>query len=191
MGRPEVLRIVYLLWMAIFVIWAIASLWVKRTTESSSDASSRIAVWAVTIAWWLVLRPGTWQGVWGIRFVPEGAAGLYAGFVLTIVGLAFAVWSRFYIGRNWDGMVVLKQDHQLMRRGPYGIVRHPIYSGFMLATLGTAMVQGEAWRLSSVALIVIAWGYKARMEEKFLIQRFGEQYEQYRREVKALVPAVW
>jgi protein-S-isoprenylcysteine O-methyltransferase len=191
MSRPEVLRIVYLLWMAIFAIWAIASLWVKRTTESSSDASSRIAVWAVTIAWWLVLRQGTWQGVWGIRFVPEGPPVLYAGFVLTIVGLAFAVWSRFYIGRNWDGMVVLKQDHQLMRRGPYGIVRHPIYSGFMLATLGTAMVQGEAWRLSSVALIVIAWGYKARMEEKFLIQRFGEQYEQYRREVKALVPAVW
>jgi protein-S-isoprenylcysteine O-methyltransferase Ste14 len=78
-----------------------------------------------------------------------------------------------------------------MRRGPYGIVRHPIYSGFMLATLGTAMVQGEVWRLSSVALIVIAWGYKARMEEKFLIERFGDQYEQYRRDVKALVPAVW
>jgi protein-S-isoprenylcysteine O-methyltransferase Ste14 len=191
MSRPEVLRIVYLLWMAIFAIWAIASLWVKRTTESSSDASSRIAIWAITLSWWLVLRPGAWQGVWGTRFVPEGAPGLYAGFGLTIIGLAFAVWSRFYIGKNWDGMVVLKENHQLMRRGPYGIVRHPIYSGFMLATLGTAMVQGEVWRLSSVALIVIAWGYKARMEEKFLIERFGDQYEQYRRDVKALVPAVW
>lgn len=143
MNRSEVLRIVYLLWMAIFGIWAIASLWVKRTTESSSDASSRIAIWAVTIAWWLVLRPGTWQGVRGIRFVPEGAPGLYAGFGLTIVGVAFAVWSRFYIGKNWDGMVVLKEDHQLMRSGPYGIVRNPIYSGFTLATLGAAMSKAK------------------------------------------------
>ena len=87
------------------------------------------------------------------------------------------MWARFYIGRNWDGMVAFKEDHQLVRTGPYSIVRHPIYSGFMLATLGTAIVQGEAWRLSSVALIVTAWGYKARVEETFLMQRFGPEYE--------------
>ena len=101
------------------------------------------------------------------------------------------MWARFCIGTNWDAFVVLKEDHKLVRTGPYSIVRHPIYSGFMLATLGTAVTQGEAWRLSGVALIVIAWGYKARVEEAFLMQRFGPEYEDYRRHVKALVPAVW
>jgi hypothetical protein len=191
MTRPEVMRIIYILWISIFVIWAIASLTSKRTTLSSSEASSRIAIWAVTLSWWLVLRQGSWQGPLGFRFVPDGPPGLYAGLALTFIGLGFALWARFYIGTNWDAFVVLKEDHKLVRTGPYSIVRHPIYSGFMLATLGTAVAQGEVWRLSGVALIVIAWGYKARVEETFLMQRFGPEYEDYRRHVKALVPAVW
>ena len=191
MTRPEILRITYILWISIFIIWAIASLTAKRTTLSSSGAGARIAVWAVWLAWWLVLRQGSWPGFLGYCFVPDGPAGLYVGLVLTALGLGFALWARFYIGKNWDAMVVLKEDHKLVRTGPYAIVRHPIYSGFMLATLGTAIAHGQVGRLAGVALIVIAWGYKARVEETFLMQRFGPEYEDYRRHVKALVPAVW
>ncbi len=115
----------------------------------------------------------------------------YTGFAITVAGLAFAVWARFYIGRNWDGLVALKEDHQLVRGGPYAIVRHPIYSGFMLATLGTAIADGEVAGLVSTAMIVIAWGYKARVEEAFMIEQFGAEYLQYRRDVKGLIPLVW
>jgi protein-S-isoprenylcysteine O-methyltransferase Ste14 len=115
----------------------------------------------------------------------------YAGLAITVIGLVFAVWARFYIGRNWDGLIALKEDHQLVRRGPYAIVRHPIYSGFMLATLGTAIAQGQLAGLVSTFMIVLAWGYKSRVEERFMTARFGAEYDQYRREVKALVPMVW
>jgi protein-S-isoprenylcysteine O-methyltransferase Ste14 len=192
MTQAGVLRAILLLWTAIFVIWAIASLSAKRTTASApSEWKSRLALWAVVLSWWLVLRQGNWPGLLAVRFVPEGMPAAYVGLVLTCLGLGFAVWARFSIGNNWDSMVVLKEDHQLVRTGPYSIVRHPIYSGFMLATLGTAVAQGEIGRLLAVPVIVIAWGYKARVEEAFLKQRFGSQYDQYRREVKALIPAVW
>jgi protein-S-isoprenylcysteine O-methyltransferase Ste14 len=69
-------------------------------------------------------------------------------------------------------------------------VRHPIYSGFMLATLGTAVMQGELHGLLALALIVTVWGYKSRVEERFLVKQFGGEYEQYRR-VKGRIPFVW
>jgi len=81
--------------------------------------------------------------------------------------------------RNWGGMITVQQDHKLIQRGPYAIVRHPIYSGFMLATLGTAIILGEIGGLVSVALIVISWGYKAHLEESFMIEQFGVEYEKY------------
>jgi protein-S-isoprenylcysteine O-methyltransferase Ste14 len=96
-----------------------------------------------------------------------------------------------YRGGSWSALVELKKDHQLIRRGPYAIVRHPIYSGLMLATLGTAVMQGELHGLSALALIVTVWGYKSRVEERFLANQFGGEYEQYRRRVKGLTPLVW
>ena len=192
MTQASVLRAILILWSAIFVIWAIASFWAKRTMASApSEWKSRLAVLAVWFSWWLALRQGKWPGLWAMRFVPEGLPTSYTGLALTILGLGFALWARFSIGNNWDGMVVLKEHHKLVRTGPYSIVRHPIYSGFMVATLGTAVAQGETGRLLAVPVIVIAWGYKARVEEAFLTERFGQQYAQYRREVKALIPAVW
>lgn len=70
-------------------------------------------------------------------------------------------------------------------------MRHPIYAGFMLATLGTAIVFGEVGGLVSTALVVICWGYKAHLEESFMVEQFGAEYEDYRHHVKALIPGVW
>jgi protein-S-isoprenylcysteine O-methyltransferase Ste14 len=86
--------------------------------------------------------------------------------------------------------VTIKQNHQLIRQGPYAIVRHPIYSGFLLGMLGTALALGE-WRgLAGLALAFIGWGTKSRMEENFMAGQFGSAYIEYQREVKALIPFV-
>lgn len=75
----------------------------------------------------------------------------WLGLLMVICGLAFAVWARIHLGRNWSGTVTVKEDHELIRSGPYGIVRHPIYTGLLLAIAGTAIVFGEwravCWRL--------------------------------------------
>jgi len=187
----DVQRIIAFLWLGIFVLWAIAGVTVKQTVQSQFDLRSRGPVWVVILAWFLLLNPRYRPGLLGLRFVPMTEAVAYAGLAITVIGLVFAVWARFYIGRNWDGLIALKEDHQLVRRGPYAIVRHPIYSGFMLATLGTAIAQGQLAGLVSTVMIVLAWGYKSRVEERFMTARFGAEYDQYRREVKALVPMVW
>lgn len=125
------------------------------------------------------------------RFVPYGPAAAYTGLALTTVGLGFALWARFTIGQNWGRLITVQEGHKVVRTGPYAIVRHPIYSGFMLATLGTAIAHGEVAGLIATALVVICWGYKSRLEERFMIEQFGAEYEQYRREVKGLIPGIW
>jgi protein-S-isoprenylcysteine O-methyltransferase Ste14 len=85
----------------------------------------------------------------------------------------------------------VKEDHQLIRSGPYSVVRHPIYSGFLLAILGTAIYNGEMRSLIALALVLIGWKIKSMREEAFMATEFGEQYVEYRQQVKGLVPFVW
>ena len=180
----------YLVPVLLLTLWAVGSIVTKPTLGSHSQWQSRTVVWIVALSWWLLFDRGL-TGLLGWRFLPASSVAACGGLALTTAGLALAVWARFYTGGNWNALVELKKDHQLIRRGPYAIVRHPIYSGFMLATLGTAVMQGELHGLSALALIVTVWGYKSRVEERFLANQFGGEYEQYRRRVKGLTPLVW
>ena len=163
-------------WMGTFALWFVSAIVTKRTIGSHSDWQSRVAIWIVALAW---------------RFIGPGPVSADTGLALTLAGLGLANWARFQIGRNWSGLVELKQDHELIRSGPYSLVRHPIYSGFMLATFGTAIAYGQLRGFLSFVLILAAWGYKSRVEETFLIHQFGAEYERYRHEVKGLIPLVW
>jgi protein-S-isoprenylcysteine O-methyltransferase Ste14 len=109
---------------------------------------------------------------------------------LTLAGAGFAIWARAYLGRNWSAIVTIKEDHRMVRSGPYALVRHPIYSGFLLALLGSALALGEVRGLVAVALAFLAWWFKSRLEEQFMEQRFGAEYAVYKRRVKALIPFV-
>jgi protein-S-isoprenylcysteine O-methyltransferase len=95
------------------------------------------------------------------------------------------------LGGNWSASVTVKQDHRLVRRGPYTIVRHPIYTGLLLALLGTAVALGELRGLLGVVVAFAAWRAKSRMEEAFMRQEFGLEYATYQGEVKALVPFIY
>jgi protein-S-isoprenylcysteine O-methyltransferase Ste14 len=108
-----------------------------------------------------------------------------------MIGLSFAIWARLCIGTNWSPLIHVKHQHELMHSGPYGIVRHPIYAGLMLATLGTAIAYGQLSGFVGFFLVVVAWGYKAKLEESAMLEQFGNQYEQYRQNVKRLIPWVW
>ena len=180
-----------LLWLAVFILWAILRLTTKRTVGSHSDARARVLVCLVCLGWLILFNRNLRPGVLGQRFLPISASIDLIGMALTIVGLGFATWARLAIGGNWGAMITVQENHKLIRQGPYAIVRHPIYSGFMLATLGTALILSEIGGLISVALIVIAWGYKAHLEESFMTEQFGSEYEDYRHNVKGLIPGIW
>ena len=96
-----------------------------------------------------------------------------------------------FSGGNWSSSVTLKQDHTLVRSGPYGIVRHPIYTGLLVALLGTAIALGELRCFLGVILAAIAWKIKSVTEEALMVEQFGEQYARYRQQVKGLVPYLW
>jgi len=179
------------MWMGIFIIWAISGLNTKRTVGSASDTRARISLGGVLLGWLILFNRWSRPGVLGERFVSIGPGVVYTGTALTAVGLGFALWARFTIGRNWGRLITVQEDHQLTRTGPYAIVRHPIYSGFMLATFGTALAIGEVGGLVSTALVVISWGYKSRLEERYMIEHFGTEYEQYRQQVSGLLPGIW
>jgi protein-S-isoprenylcysteine O-methyltransferase len=183
-------QLAFWLWMATFAVWAVTSITAKQTIGSYSDWQSRVAVWIVALSWWL-LFDRDFKGLLGWRFLQTTAIATYAGLALTVLGLALAVWARFFLGGNWSTLVELKRDHQLIRGGPYAIVRHPIYTGFMLASLGTALMQGELHALLAFALITTVWTYKSRLEEAFLVKQFGAEYHQYRNRVKGLIPFIW
>ena len=124
------------------------------------------------------------------HFIPAWPSRFVIAAVLTGAGLLFSVWARQYLGTNWSGAVTIKKGHDLVTGGPYAWVRHPIYTGLLLAILGTAVAVGEWRAIVAVAAASFALWRKLRLEEHWMIQQFGEAYHAYRRNVRALIPWV-
>ncbi len=123
-----------------------------------------------------------------LRFLPPGPWVETLGIAITAAGLLFTIWARTYLGRNWSGTVTVKVGHQLIRSGPYRWVRHPIYSGLILATIGTAIVRGQVRGIVAVVLLWIGFVMKSRIEERVMAATFGSEYEEYSRTTGAIVP---
>jgi len=178
------------LWAAWVVYWMIASAFAKpvRRRESLASRASHVVPLALGAA---LLASRRFAGpMLDARFLPRGPTWFWLGTTLVAAGLLFSTAARMQLGGNWSGTVTLKQDHTLTRSGPYRVVRHPIYTGMLVAVLGTAVAEGE-WRgLVAVAAVLAAFLRKVRIEERFMLEAFGEEYARYRREVPALVPWV-
>jgi protein-S-isoprenylcysteine O-methyltransferase Ste14 len=178
------------LWLAWLIYWCVAAINTKATHRRESVASRLSHFVPLFLGFALLVSPHL-AGAWlRMRFLPRSLGWFWLGFAFVVLGLLFAVTARGWLGGNWSGTVTLKRDHELIRSGPYRFVRHPIYTGLLLALLGTAIAAGE-WRgLVAFALITVAFLRKIGVEEAFLTEQFGEAYASYRAEVPALVP-VW
>lgn len=120
--------------------------------------------------------------------LPWAAWEFWLGYAITAAGLAFAVWARRTIGRNWSGMVTVKQGHELVTTGPYALARHPIYTGILFGFVGSALAL-DRWRgVLAVVIAFVALWRKLRLEERWMRETFGAQYEAYRRRTRALIP---
>ena len=112
-------------------------------------------------------------------------------FALAALGFAFCWWARLHLGRLWSGFVTLKNDHHIVDTGPYGLVRHPIYSGLMFAASATGLMRATPAAFFGALLIVIGFSLTARIEEGFLrVQLGADGYDDYRRRVGMLIPGV-
>jgi protein-S-isoprenylcysteine O-methyltransferase Ste14 len=176
------------LWSAWFVYWVVCALSVKSTQRRESLGSRLSHVVPLLTGVALILWPRVpWQWL-SLRLLPPGPLQVALGLVLLALGLAFTVWARVYLGRNWSGMVTVKEGHELIRSGPYAYVRHPIYTGLLVALLGSAVACGELRALIGLGIVAGAFIRKLRIEERFMRELFPQQYPRYCAEVPALIP---
>src|SRR5229473_1994189 len=160
--------------------------------EFSSPQQWIHALWVLFGFYWLVSalkrKKTKRRETWGERFVPLNPAVEWAGVLLTAAGVAVAFWARWHLGANWSGVVTLKEGHELIRTGPYRNIRHPIYTGILLALFGTVVVTGELRGLLAVAIAWLSFYWKARREESFLSQEFGEKFAAHAKQTGMFLP---
>jgi protein-S-isoprenylcysteine O-methyltransferase Ste14 len=177
-----------LAWLIFLLYWTVSAVATKPSVKRESVLGRAPQMVLVVIGALLIFRSDTRFQILHQRFIPKNSLLADGGVLLTWTGIAIAIWARYHIGQYWSGRVTLKEDHQLIRTGPYARMRHPIYSGIALALLGTALVVGELRALIGVCLITSAHLLKARKEEAWLTIRFGRIYEDYRRRTGFLFP---
>jgi protein-S-isoprenylcysteine O-methyltransferase Ste14 len=180
--------ILRLMWGAMGIYWLIAALGTKKTAVSESAWFRVLRLGILGITFLLLLSPWLRVGWLGRRFLPDSAVARTLGVTLTAAGLLLCIWARRTLSERWSDKVALKVDHQLIRRGPYAYLRHPIYSGVLLAIAGTALAIGE-WR-GLIAFFLLGTNYfvKAKREEWILAARFGDSFTEYKRQAGFLAP---
>jgi protein-S-isoprenylcysteine O-methyltransferase Ste14 len=171
-------------WAAFWLYWLVAAFSMKRGRISWSRELRIRAVIAVIVI--LLIRFGTFRGN-GLNTDPWRSG---IGLVLFVLGLGFAIWARVHIGRNWGTPMTQKDEPELVTSGPYRLVRHPIYSGILVAGVGTAVALNWRW-LIAVGLAGIYLLYSATVEERYLTEQFPDAYAVYKHTTKLLVPFIF
>jgi protein-S-isoprenylcysteine O-methyltransferase Ste14 len=174
-------------WAVFLVVWAITSFQAKASVRGPIDGAGmgpRLVVLVLAVGLSMAVARG-----WLPRAaLPYGVR--IAGLALTILGIGFAIWARFTLGRNWGMPMTLREKPELVTRGPYAVVRHPIYTGVIAGLIGSALAVGVYW----FAIVLIASLYfdlSARREERDMAERFPDTYPAYRARTKRLIPFVY
>jgi protein-S-isoprenylcysteine O-methyltransferase Ste14 len=178
----------YALWAAYFVSWSIAAFW------SAPTAKRPFGVLAIADR---ILFLGGFGLLFGLFHVQEVALShltppnAVAWALVAIAGIGFGLcwWARLHLGRLWSTMITLKEGHRIVDTGPYALVRHPIYTGLLLAVFATAALRATSSAFAGAGILLVALLLRVWREERFLSEQLGaEAYAAYRARVPALVP---
>jgi protein-S-isoprenylcysteine O-methyltransferase Ste14 len=176
-------------WLVMDNFWRL-----KARGTKSAVTIAHISVWRKM---WLVIRssglyylPLSSVPVLGLRIIPEQSVWIWIGLALCISGSIFAIWSRQVLAKNWNIATALEDRHALIQSGPYAVVRHPIYSGMLFTMLGTALVVGELRTFFTLVITMFEGWAKLNQEETILQKEFPDEYPNYQRRVKKLIPGI-
>jgi protein-S-isoprenylcysteine O-methyltransferase Ste14 len=176
------------LWITFFLVWVIWGLKTKPT-QIREGVSSRLSYSVLTVAaYYLMFGGDVPREYLRVRLFDPNRWTNVIGIAITVAGIAFAVWARVFLGGNWSSTVTVKVGHQLVRSGPYRWVRHPIYTGLLLALAGTGVVRHQVRAIVSLVLAYAGFKLKSLIEERTMTNTFGAEYEEYRTTTGAIVP---
>jgi protein-S-isoprenylcysteine O-methyltransferase Ste14 len=178
------------LWILFGVYWLVSALKRKKTKKRESWSQRLLYVLPILFGFMLLSRPEARFGWLGARFLPDTEVVPWIGVLLTAAGVAISFWARVHLGANWSGTVTLKEDHELIRTGPYRTIRHPIYTGILLSLFGTIVAMGEIRGLLAFAIVWLSFYIKARREESFLSMEFGPRFTEHQQHTGMFFPHV-
>ena len=176
------------IWFVWGILWLLMAAWSKPSKRVEFPWQRLEHVIPMVIGFLLIYNHNLAWKFLGDRIIPQNNSVTIVGLSLTLGGLLFAVWARIALGANWSGTVTIKSGHNLIRRGPYKWIRHPIYTGLLASMIGTVMLQGEVRAFVGFALVLLALYRKAKREERFLSEEFGEGFAEHARHTGMFLP---
>jgi len=187
---PLALNIISACWILFSVIWLLAAFWTKRSVYQESRLQRMRYVIPIFVGGFLLAKGHRLSDPLNHRVIPHLEGLAWTGVVLCVAGLAFCIWARFTLGRNWSGVVTLKGGHELILHGPYALVRHPIYTGLLMMFVATVIVLGHVAGIIAAPFVFLSIWIKLRHEEKVMLKQFPDQYAAYQQRVKRIIPFV-
>lgn len=179
------------LWLAWSIYWmtvARGDKAVARVEDVKSRLAYSIPIW---VGFGLIVFPRLLRGWFITPLWPPQTLGFVIAVALVVAGLGFTIWARVHLAENWSVLVTVKEGHELIRTGPYGLVRHPIYTGIVTAVLGSAVLMDRPQAFAGFVMLAAGLIVKLRTEENFMEQQFGAAYLDYKSKVKALISGVF
>lgn len=176
-------------WLVFLLYWLISAPWTKVAAEKQSVWSG-LAHRIPLACSYVLLASMRLPPPMNLSITPHVRWTGAMGASICVLGLLMTLWARWTLGRNWSSNVTFKQGHELIRTGPYRLVRHPIYTGILMMALGTALDIGQLRCWLALPLMTSAFSIKLKQEERLLLRHFPQEYPTYKRQVKALVPFV-
>ena len=182
--------VAYWSWAVLLAVWLPGYFTAKKTSRAPNPARQIPTSMLLVVCFALLFNPR----VFGLRaqLTPQTDVFGWIGVAIDVIGIAVAIWARLTLGNNWAGLIMsVKEDHELVQAGPYAIVRHPIYTGFLLAIFGTALTIGTIASYVGFAAGALAFVIRIDVEERLMAEQFGDSHDIYRRRTKKLIPFVW
>jgi protein-S-isoprenylcysteine O-methyltransferase Ste14 len=184
------LRFLHACWLLFIFIWVISAFSVKPMRKRQHWAGRLIVISFLALTFLLLTGSISWWNM-NAHIFPDDWTLNILGDAITFLGLLVSIWSRFYLGANWSAIVALREGHELIQRGPYRFVRHPMYTVFLLMIAGTAVVLISSSALAALIICFLVTWWKLRAEEDLLMKHFPDAYRRYRSHTKALIPFIF